>query len=257
VPLPEGISCKLRRAHQQFETLDVAFHGFLETHPKPYRILTHDDPNTRDRIYGIEIIKPPPTVEWGVLIGEFIHNLRSSLDHLAYALCLAHTPGKTPPPATEFPIFWDENRFDDVKSGGGRYKIRGMSWAMQCAIRDLQPCQRGGAAKSQSLWILQEMSNIDKHRYIHTAVVGYPIIASYVDPDVEIIPIWSEDQREVARAHPLTPQAQVKTDPMIVPQIVLDELPRGDWREASSQLRTFLRIVTEIAEDLGQRFLPL
>jgi hypothetical protein len=198
--------------------------------------VSHDEPDTRDRIYGIEVIEPPPAVEWGVLTGEIVHNLRSGLDHLAYALCLAHTPGKTPRGNTEFPIFWNKDRFDDVKPGGGRFKIRGMSWEMQSAIRDLQPLQHGKAAQAQSLWLLQEMSNIDKHRHVHLAVLGYPAITSFEDPEVEIIPIWSKDNREVARAHPLTPEAEIKDDPLITPQIILDEtLPGDDWREVTSQ----------------------
>ena len=254
--VPQGISYKLRRAHEQFESLDAAVKGFLEADPKTWRVVAHDDPDTRDRIYGIEVIEPPPAVEWGVLTGEIVHNLRSGLDHLAYALCLAHTPGKTPPRATEFPIFWDEDRFDDVKPGGGLYKIRGMSWEMQCAIRELQPHQRGEAAKAQSLWLLQEMSNIDKHRHVHLAVIGYPVITGFEDPEVEVIPIWSKDNREVARAHPLTPEAKVKNDPHFMPQVILDEsLPGNDWRPLDSQLRTFLRIVGDITEDLSERFL--
>jgi hypothetical protein len=256
VSVPEGISYKLRRAHEQFESLDAAIDGFLEADPKTWRVVSHDDPNTRDRIYGIEVIEPPPAVEWGVLTGEIVHNLRSGLDHLAYALCLAHAPSKPPPRYTEFPIFWDEDRFDDVKPGGGRYKIRGMSWEVQSAVRDLQPFNTGRLPKAQSLWLLQEMSNIDKHRHVHLAVLGYPAITSFEDPEVEIIPIWSKDNREVARAHPLTSEAQIKSDPMITPQIILDEtLPGNDWREVTSQISTFVRITTDITQDLSQRFL--
>jgi hypothetical protein len=255
VSVPEGISYKLRRAHEQLETLDVEIKRFLEADPKTWRVVSHDDPDTRDRIYGIEVIEAPPAIRWGVLTSEIVHHLRTGLDHLAYALCLAHAPGKAPPRGTEFPIFWNEDRFDDVKPGGGRYKIRGMSWEMQSAIRDLQPSQRGDAAQSQSLWLLQEMSNIDKHRYLNLTVLGYPGISFFEDPDVEMIPVWSEDGSIVARAHPLTPEAEVKNDPMIVPQIVLNELPHGDWRPLDVQLRTFCRITTDIVQDLSNSFL--
>lgn len=256
MPLPEGISHKLRRANEQFETLDVAIKRFLEADPQPYRVLAYDDPDTRDRVYGIEVTESPP-IEWGVVIGEIVHNLRSGLDHLAYAMCLSHRPCKAPPRGTEFPIFWDEDRFDDIKPGGGRYKIRGMSWEMQHAIRELQPYQAGNTPKAQSLWLLQEMSNIDKHRQLHLAVIGYPAITTFEDPDVEIIPVWSKDSREVARAHPLTPDAQVKNDPLIFPQIVIDEtLPGDDWRPLDVQIGLFVRMVSEIATDLAASFLP-
>ena len=257
MPLPEGIAYKLRRANEQRETLDMAIKRFLDADPTPYRILSHDDPDTRDRIYGMEIVEPPPAIEWGVLAGEIVHNLRSGLDHLAYALCLAHTPSKAPPRGTEFPIFWNEDRFDDVKSGGGRYKVRGMSWKMQSAMRDLQPFNQGSLPKAQSLWLLQEVSNIDKHRHVHLSVLGYPVIASFESPDVVLIPIWSKDNREIARARPLTRDAEVKSDPVFRPQVILDEsIPGDDWRPLDTQMRAFINVTSQVAEDLTQRFLP-
>jgi hypothetical protein len=218
--------------------------------------VSRDDPNTRERLYGIEVLEDPPVGEWGILIGEILYNLRSGLDHLAYALSAAHTPGKTPPRGTEFPIFRDEDRFDDVKSGG-RYKIRGMSWEMQCALRDLQPFNTGNPPEAQSLWLLQHMSNVDKHRTLHLAVFGAPGIAFTVDPDVEIVPVWSEDGSVIAKAVPLTAQAEVKNDPTFVPQIIVKEtLPGRDWRPLVVQLQTFLRIAHEHADELSHRFLP-
>ena len=79
-----------------------------------------------------------------------------------------------------------------------------------------------------------------------------PAITSFEDPEVELIPIWSKDNSEVARAHPLTPETEVKSDPLITPQVILDEsLPGKDWRPLDIQLRTFLRI----SQDLSKRFL--
>jgi hypothetical protein len=133
-----------------------------------------------------------------------------------------------------------------------------MSWEVQNAIRDLQPHQRGDAAKSQSLWLLKDMSNIDKHRHLRFTIIGDPGVASFVDPNVEIIPfsINPEDPLEVARARPLTPEAEVKNDPVFIPQIVFDEAGPGPRRPFFAQLRTFTRIVDEITEDLSERFLP-
>jgi hypothetical protein len=205
----------------------------------------------------MEILKPPPALDWAIVTGEILYNLVSALDHLAWELCLAHAPGRRPPPRTEFPIFWNEERFDNFQRGGGRDKIRGMSWEAQSAIRDLQPHQRGNAAKSQSLWILKEMSNIDKHRHLRLAIFGDTGFASFVDPNVEIFPtVNPEDHLEIARARPLTPEAEVKNDPVFIPQIVFDESKPGPRRPFIFQLRTFLRITTEITEDLSNRFLP-
>ena len=254
--VPEGISCKLRRANKQLESLDKCVKRFLEADPQPYRILPEDDPDTRERIYWLEIVVPPPLI-WSVIAGEIIHDLRTALDHLAYALCLAHAPGKDPPRSTEFPIFWDEDRFDNVKPGGGYFKIRGMSWEMQSAIRDFQPHQRGDAAKTQPLWVLQDMSNIDKHRHLNLAVMGMPTAAFYVDPSVEFIPTyrWSEGRLEVGRMRPLMPEAEVQNDPSFIPQVILDERADRSWRPFIGQIRSLNLVVGDIAEKLSARFL--
>jgi hypothetical protein len=261
VPVPEAISYKLRRAHKQLETLNASAEGFLEADPKPYRVVPEDDPNTRQRIYWMEIIERPPVIEWAVLTGEIVYHLRSSLDHLAWELCLAHAPGRTPPRGTAFPIIWDEDRFDDLKPGGGRYQIRGMSWEVQHAIRAEQPYERGNPPKSQSIWVLQAMANVDKHRHLHFAAEGHPGAAFFVDDDVEIVPVFkridTEDRFEIARAIPLTPEAEVKNDPIFFPQIVFDESSPAAGRSFPDQLQTFEKIVTKIVTKLSDRFLTV
>lgn len=46
------------------------------------------------------------------------------------------------------------------------------------------------------------------------------------------------------------------TDPLILPQVVLEDLPREDWRPLDVQVGMFVRLVSEIVEDLSARFLP-
>jgi hypothetical protein len=105
------------------------------------------------------------------------------------------------------PIFVDEDQFNSGSRRGGLYKICGIAEDAQEAIRSLQPYLHGDAAESQSLWLLQQMSNIDKHRYLNLSVIGrYPGMSFFVDPNVEITAVSSPDDRTVvARAHPRTP----------------------------------------------------
>jgi hypothetical protein len=155
------------------------------------------------------------------------------------------------------PIFVDEDQFNSGSRRGGLYKICGIAEDAQEAIRSLQPYLHGDAAESQSLWLLQQMSNIDKHRYLNLSVIGrYPGMSFFVDPNVEITAVSSPDDRTVvARAHPRTPDAEI-TDPLILPQVVLEDLPLEDWRPLDVQVGMFVRLVSEIVEDLSARFLP-
>ncbi len=50
---------------------------------------------------------PPPLEEWGVLVGECAHNLRSALDNLAFALARLRRDPPPDPGRIAFPIFTD------------------------------------------------------------------------------------------------------------------------------------------------------
>jgi hypothetical protein len=162
-PSLEGVWAKLDHADAHRELLNQKAERFLEKHP--YRVISEEDPETSECLLRGQIVKQPPILEWGVLIGDFFHNLRSALDHLAWQLCLVHKPKREPPSRTEFPIFRDCSRFE----AAARSRICGMSKAAQSVIRDLQPCYRRDNPKSDPLWYIHEMNNTDKHRLLHAS----------------------------------------------------------------------------------------
>ncbi len=250
--VPEGVSEKLRRANEHLEALNVSVERFLERDSN--RVISEDDPDTGNRIYRAEILESPPSVKWAVVAGDILHNLRSGLDHLAYALCTVHAPGKTPPGRTEFPIFWDKDRFENIEARGGLYKIRGMSCEMKNAIRAEQPYNRGNPAKAQSIWLLQELSNIDKHRVLNLAVVAQPAMTFWVSPGVEFELGDMKQSLVVAVGRPIPPQTKVQNDPDFTFRIAFDEGP-AEQRDFVVQLGTFCRITGEIVERLAERFL--
>jgi len=114
--------------------LNEAIEGFHER--DPYRPFADTDPTTGENLVRVEIKENPPVLEWGVLIGDVLHNLRSSLDHLAYIL------GGDPPPnegGSEFPIFW--SRTDYRKKGAP--KIVGACDHAQAVIEDCSRTTEG------------------------------------------------------------------------------------------------------------------
>jgi len=122
----------------------------------------------------------PPTNPISLLIGDALHNMRSSLDALAYALASAFTQPLTEEIAnsSEFPIVGDENRKGATGVGptlfrGGLSKIRGWDPRAQAAVEKLQPYQRGNAFRSDPLWILHDLDRINKHRLLHTTVASF------------------------------------------------------------------------------------
>lgn len=108
-------------------------------------------------------VKPPPVDRfWGVELGEVAHALRSSLDHLAWQLCVAN--GKTPGGRTKFPILKDPpmSRGDD----GSKVRIPLSIGKLIPAgaleiIESVQPYNRGG--ESFLLSQINELDILDKH----------------------------------------------------------------------------------------------
>jgi hypothetical protein len=109
----------------------------------------------------------------GLIAGDCIHNLRASLDLLAYALLEANFRVKGDAvqervaKLSEFPIFNDPKKYLEKRKS----LIGGLSDAAQKAIDELQPFQTSGA--NHPLWLLRSLDNINKHRLLN---VIYPVV---------------------------------------------------------------------------------
>jgi len=144
-----------------------------------------------------------------------LHNLRSTLDHLAYSLAEKHTGNPLPDPiaqTSEFPIFSS----DDSKAIDK--KIRGIHPHARAIIIDLQPYQRGNDYSLDPLWILQQLSNIDKHRLLLIGTVNSVAAGFSVDKsrnydlrtaDVYAVPIRNEAIVCRYRAIPKNPNKEM------------------------------------------------
>src|SRR6266511_1608259 len=97
----EGCRAKIRRAKVHFEAVEHEITTFLENHP--YRV-TFDHP--AEDLFIVRSYDPPAvaTDDWAVIIGDCVHNLRASLDYIAWELAGANR-GDT---ETQFPIFISE-----------------------------------------------------------------------------------------------------------------------------------------------------
>lgn len=95
-----GSRIKVERAKKHIGDLDPKVLAFLVR--RPYKTVSEDDPETGDQVWYIKIAETPP-IQWGAIVGDVIHNLRSSLDVLVNQLVYAS--GWTPSDNLGFPFF--------------------------------------------------------------------------------------------------------------------------------------------------------
>jgi hypothetical protein len=169
--LLKSARAKLDRAVQQFAGLQDEFLRFIES--KPYRVVCERDADADEWV----IVQYPERdfpETWAVVLGEVLYDLRSALDHAIYELTILNCG--TELDGTEFPVFSDEARFRDKKKGTGEptkisglYRIRGLTKKTQAVIESLQPfsIKNAPAGHLCTVALLNEMSNIDKHRALH------------------------------------------------------------------------------------------
>jgi hypothetical protein len=158
---------KLRRAKLHIEALraDIAEAGQGEPYTIPLREDLDQDTGTLHIRVDRETARPE---QWGLLIGDALHNFRSALDNGWWEIACHHLgrePTEQEAKQIQFPI---------VKPGGRWDHGTAKKWVGATAAqftRELQPDPGGYPPDtSHPLDDLRRLSNIDKHRNIHTTV---------------------------------------------------------------------------------------
>src|SRR5208283_1885052 len=97
----DGPRLKVARAKEEIDRLRTIEDELMGN--TYYRLVGAElNPISGRRIFRLPNNIPKPSNEWGVLVGEIAHNLRSALDGLVYQLARLETD--TPAPNTQFPI---------------------------------------------------------------------------------------------------------------------------------------------------------
>jgi len=154
----DQIRRKLSRADEHLAALDELIEDFIGLNP--YRPFVDMDMQAQQSLIRVKIHERPDVLEWGVLIGEVLYQLRTALDHIAWRL------GGDPPPnpgSSEFPIALCEHWYRRK----GIQKIVGVPERPKAIIEELQPYHRGKRAESHALWVLHRLHADDKHKLLH------------------------------------------------------------------------------------------
>jgi len=156
----EGVKLKVARTAEHLDALGAEASAYLDS--SPYEVVGKSQADD-DTLLVCKVHRHPP-LRLGVLLGDFLHNLRSSLDHLAWQLVLAD--GGTPGRKTAFPIL--------LKKGSKPLKIAGgVSAKAADLVECLQPYNNmSGSPREHPLFILSRLNIIDKHREFNIVVLN-------------------------------------------------------------------------------------
>lgn len=160
-PSLHGVEVKLARARLHYQAFDAEWSRFQKLDLYRFRTDVYDG----GRRHVIRAVDPPALPDhWTAIVGDFFHNLRSALDHLAWQLVLLNKG--QPSEATQFPVKRRKqpNSFDQIAAA--ELVSGGVSEEAADIIKSVQREHSADSPEARFLWWIHTLNVIDKHRRI-------------------------------------------------------------------------------------------
>jgi hypothetical protein len=186
----ESIELRLRHAGDHLMTLEEAVKKFRAHSPPP--VTFHWRENTVDQTtrtyHATARVNEEPPSGLALIVGDVLHNMRSALDHAVWRAADEEKRGKW----TAFPIALKSREWKKSRA------LEGVPSDLVRRARALQPfVEMPGDPKRHPLAILAKLSNIDKHRTLHTFALSRTGEVVRTGEDVEVL-MWTLRQRPLA-----------------------------------------------------------
>ncbi|MGA3317826.1 MAG: hypothetical protein ABSC64_15465 [Candidatus Korobacteraceae bacterium] len=163
----DQVLAKYERANEHIKELDSRLTEFGNF--DPHKIRREVDPKTGDvSFYAIEVPRIP--FDFSTIAGDAIHNLRTTLDHIACRMIEA--AGNEPTSISCFPICDTANKYRTEAPA----KVKGMRKLAIQRLDRLHPYKGG----NNLLWQLHRLDIIDKHKLLLT--LGFASLANTMTP---------------------------------------------------------------------------
>ena len=241
-----GCKAKLGWARRHLDSLRRDVGAFFSEHPCTARV--EPDREGDGLVVRMEHVPRIPALEWGLVVGDCVHTLRSALDSIAWELAGAD-PFDT---RTAFPIFMTAEEYEDRAPR----RLARLSPQARAAIDKVQPFHTADPA-GHPLWILDRLHTAGRHRLLSsvavmpdTAALTLPIAAA-VDAHLEAFGVrpaagWPLDTgATVARLRPGSELLQVNMKVAVRPEIAFGEQFGRDRRMVV--VDTLQRIIEDVA----------
>jgi hypothetical protein len=216
----DSVRQKIFRAILHGKSLEPELMGYFDTNPG--HMVRDEDAGADPPTFTFRSKGSVPA-RFGLIVGDCFQNLRSALDYLVWELVLAEN--NQPAENNMFPICSTPDAFKNATKG--RKRLLGVHPDAVALIESLQPYHMGKDWQKSIFWIIDEFSNINKHRRVLLTMLRAsrtPI--EIVEIGGELwghgrLPIFDSD----AKIAPLIPDAtgQMKVDAQLIACVTFDE----------------------------------
>lgn len=166
---------KIARAKEHRDALDSYIRETFSVEANRPRFGAKFEPQTGEYVFHVNYIPDLAAffTRAGIIFGDAAQNLRSALDHLAFALAIRHTKNNVrDPDKVQFPIADTPKKFENGKA----------RWLREVGANDVAIIERfqgynrfndniGIGAYFHPLSMLRDLSATDKHRLLTTVMI--------------------------------------------------------------------------------------
>lgn len=252
----EGYShiLKINWACQKINELSHATKTWLEDSSNYSYHLVEDQDNSGGYFLNVEA-REIPIAPLSLVIGDIVQNIRSSLDHAVFELGIKHNhlDFHNKNHRSQFPIYGNKNNagtkvdgYENFVSNGINNAIKYISPEAQSFIESVQPFKDGDKFCDHPLWLLNALSNIDKHRMLHTGVAyggSYSIKRCTVSGDFSEAPSFIAPGKTVARLGSIVPlDSSESLESLVSPNMIVS------FRDEPAEMKPIIETLSSIHE---------
>ena len=156
-----------------------------------YRFTRKANAEFTEQSFIISVLEQPDFQRLSLFTSDAIHNLRSALDHLVYAIAVFRT-GQNPlpnPRDLNFPIRSNAQSFREATSGA----LSNLGPSVLNEIERFQPYKRPHYILPPLLLLLRKLDDIDKHRSLNVVIANIGDIGSFevLESNSVVLPLES------------------------------------------------------------------
>ncbi len=180
----DSCASKIQRSEANYATLNQDARAWVQEAISKGQTVTvrkEVDSQTGDIHFVADTVPDTPRNRWGAILGDCVHNLRCSLDHLMFALADLHAPNRDRDGdnVTQFPITKSRPHWD---SDSVQRRFTYVSDRHRRMVKEIQPWfTQPNDVAVHPLSVLERLDNRDKHRLLSVVALANDLWSYYPD----------------------------------------------------------------------------